>query len=283
MRTDRLKIVIRAGGSWLHFSPTQFPNTNYELVRVPFAKVRDLFVFVILGLLLSGIPIQAEEYSKPVEWVNDFAGVISPEYKSQLTNLISEIERKTGAEIAIATVKTSYPQSIDMYAVELFTRWGIGKKDKDNGVLIVAAIDDRKVWIETGYGLEGVLPDGLCGEIYRQVLKPNFQQGEFGKGLLLATSVIADKIGKEQGVEITGTERAPQISYSRKSRAGMLFPLLFLLLIFSGRFFLPLLLLGGMRGGYWGSGTFGGGGGFGGGFGGFGGGSCGGGGAGGGW
>ncbi len=246
--------------------------------RIVFSSI----LATLFSLLLFGT-IQAEEYSKPVGWVNDFAGVISPEYKSQLTNLIAEIERKTGAEIAIATVKTTHPQSIDMYAVELFTRWGIGKKGKDNGVLITVAIEDKKMRIDVGYGLEGVLPDGLCGEIRRKVLEPNFKQGEFGKGLLLATAVIAKKIGEEYNVEITGTERAPQISYGRKSRARMLFPLLFFILIFSGRLFLPLLLMGGMRGGYWGSGTFGGGGGFGGGFGGFGGGSCGGGGAGGGW
>ena len=239
---------------------------------------------IIFGAFLLEVSIKAEEYPRSVGWVNDFAGVISPEYKSRLTSLINEVERKTTAEITVVTVKTVYPQSIDMYAVELFTQWDVGKEGKDNGVLIVAAIEDRKVWIEPGYGVEGILPDGLCGEIYRKVLKPNFQQGKFGKGLFLAVAVIADKIGKEYNVEITGTERAPEISYGRKaSPIRLLFPILFFLLIFSGRLFLPLLLLGGMRGGYWGSGTFGGGGGFGGGFGGFGGGSCGGGGAGGGW
>lgn len=237
--------------------------------------------------------IGAEEYPRAVGWVNDFAQVISPEYESKLTKLITDVEKKTTAEIAIATVPTARPQSIDMYAVELFTRWGVGKADKDNGVLIVAAIEDREVWIEVGYGLEGVLPDGLCGEIYRKVLKPNFQEGEFGKGLFLATTVIADRIGKEYNVEITGTESAPIIRYGRRatlcgSLCGVFGPLLFIFLFFLlfGRLgifgFLPLMFLGTGRG-YWGSGTFGGGGGFSGGFGGFGGGSCGGGGAGGGW
>lgn len=247
---------------------------------------------IIFAILLSGVSVSAQEYPKPTGWVNDFAQVISPDYESRLTNLINEVEKKTTAEIAIATVRTTSPQSIDMYAVELFTRWGIGKKGKDNGVLIVAAIDDRKVWIEVGYGLEGVLPDGLCGEIYRSILKPNFQQGEFGKGLFLASAVISDRIGKEYNVEISGIEQIPAIDYEEKTVprgiCGIFGPFLFILfLIFLfGRMgifgLLPFLLLGSGRG-YWGRGTFGGGGGFSGGFGGFGGGSCGGGGAGGGW
>ncbi len=263
MITDRLKIKIR--------------DSSLLLRR------RSTILAILSSLFLFGMKVEAQKYPQPTGWVNDFAGMISLEYKRQITDLIAETERKTTAEITVVTVKTTHPQPIDMYAVELFTHWEIGKKGKDNGVLIVAAIQDRKVWIETGYGVEGILPDGLCGEIYRKVLKPNFQQGEFGKGLILATSVIADKIGKEHNVKITGTERAPQINYGKKSTARSLFPILFFLLIFSGRFFIPLLLMGGMRGGYWGSGTFGGGGGFGGGFGGFGGGSCGGGGTGGSW
>jgi uncharacterized protein len=242
------------------------------------------FYYFVLSLL------SAQEYPSPVGWVNDFAQVIDSEYERRLINLITEVERKTGAEIAIATIETSYPKSIDMYAVELFTKWGIGKKDKDNGVLIVLSLKEKQVWIETGYGVEGILPDGLCGEIYRKILRPNFRQGKFGEGLLLATTVIADKIGKEYGVKITGTEVARPIYYNRRrvGICGLLSPFLFLFLFFLifGRLgifgLLPFMLLGTGRG-FWGSGTFGGGGGFSGGFGGFGGGSCGGGGAGGGW
>lgn len=237
----------------------------------------------LLALILA-----TNQYPKPVGYVNDFAGVISPEYRTRLTNLISEVEKKTTAEIAIAVVKTTKPEAVDMYAVNLFTRWGIGKKGKDNGVLILVAMDDRKDWIETGYGVEGVLPDAFCGEVHRKFLVPYFRKGEFGKGLWLATLVIAKKLGKEYGVEITGTEKAPELSTPRRGSAcgpliGLFFLFFFLPLLFRTGFFglIPLLFIGSR--GYWTRGTFGGQGGFSGGFGGFGGGSCGGGGAGGGW
>ncbi len=249
-----------------------------------FRSSLGIFALVILFPLAS-LP---QSYPEPVGYVNDFAGVISAEYERKLTELAKQVDAKTTAEISIATVQTALPQSIDMYAVELFTRWGIGKKGKDNGVLIVLAIDEKRVWIEVGYGLEGPLPDGFSGEIYRQFLKPKFAEGKFGEGLWLATTNIARKIGEEYGVEIGGVESVPPVkARPKRPRFFSFLPILIILfIIFGGRLgFLPFLLLLGLSGrrGYWSSGTFGGGGGFSGGFGGFGGGSCGGGGAGGGW
>lgn len=257
-------------------------------------RLSERFSLLLCALFLGPISTpaggQEADYPDPVGYVNDFAQVISSDYERTLTELIAEVEQKTTAEIAVATVKTGQPQSIDMYAVELFTRWGVGKEEKDNGVLIVLAMEERKVWIEVGYGLEGVLPDGFCGEVYRQLLVPHFQQGEFGKGLLVATTAIGQKIGKEYGVEIGGTD--PVLNLGAKPKPTRLVPVLgmimfsaFILLVFVSRMGLlgPVLFGSVHRRGYWTRGTFGGGGGFSGGFGGFGGGSCGGGGAGGGW
>jgi uncharacterized protein len=253
-----------------------------------FVKKRAKFSPAVLALLLLSTAISAQQYPKPRGWVNDFAQVVSPDYESRLTSLITEVKTKTGAEIAIATIPTTKPESIEGYAVQLFERWGVGEKGEDKGVLIVAAIDDRKIRIEVGYGLEGVLPDGLCGQIIRDVLTPNFKQGNFGQGLFIATTVMASRIAKEYNVEISGTQSVPGIGQiTKRSPLRRLIRLIVFFLLFSmifgGRFFLlPLLLLGGGRG-YWGGGSFGGGGGFGGGFGGFGGGMSGGGGASGGW
>lgn len=243
----------------------------------------------LLTLIL--VANQQPYYPEPVGYVNDFVAIISPEYKNKLNDLIVEVEKKTTAEIAIAVIKTTESEPIDMYAVNLFTKWGVGKKNKDNGVLIVVAVEDRRDWIETGYGVEGALPDAFCGEVHRQLLVSNFRKNEFGKGLWLATLAIAQRLGEEYGVEITGTEDAPKLSAVRR-RGGacgsitvivLFFLIFFLPLLFRTGFFglFPLFLIGSR--GYWTRGTFGGQGGFSGGFGGFGGGSCGGGGAGGGW
>lgn len=241
-----------------------------------------LFPLVGLFMVLSA---QAPSYPEPVGWVNDFAGIIPDGEEARLTALSEELEEKTTAELAIATVPSTGGQPIEMYAVELFTRWGLGKRGKDNGVLIVVAVKERKVRIEVGYGLEGPLPDGFCGQVYRQILRPRFKEGRYGEGLYEAAMVLARRIGKEHGVEITGARSAPELEPRNPAGSILvsLFGFLFLLFILTrlgplGLFFLPL-----GRRGYWSGGSFGGSGGFGGGFGGFGGGACGGGGAGGGW
>ncbi len=252
-------------------------------------RVALILVLVFSGPIFTRVAGDEPRYPESIGYVSDFARVISSDYENRLTEFIAEVEKRTGVEIAVVTVETAQPQPIDMYAVELFTRWGVGKKEKDDGVLIVLAMEERKVWIEVGYGLEGVLPDGFCGEVYRQLLVPSFRQGEFGKGLYSATTAIGRRIGEEYGVEISGAESAPKISSRPRSRllsaVGTIIFLAFVLLVFGSRMGLFGLLLFGAtrRRGFWTSGTFGGSGGFSGGFGGFGGGSCGGGGAGGGW
>jgi uncharacterized protein len=239
---------------------------------------------------LSWAGAEEPSYPEPVGYVNDFAQVISPEYESMLTRLVAEVERKTGAEIAIATVETARPQTIDMYAVELFTRWGLGKRGEDNGILIVMAMEERKVWIEVGYGLEGPVPDGFAGDVYRQVLRPNFEKGEYGKGLYEATVVISNRVAEEYGAKLEEADSALNLrGPSDRNRilsaiGSIIFSLVLFFLVGSRMGLFGLLLLGAGRGrGFWTRGTFGGSGGFGGGFGGFGGGATGGGGAGGGW
>lgn len=226
-------------------------------------------------------------FPKPVGWVNDFAGVISEVDENRLNALITDLEMKTSYEIAAVTVDTVSPLDINTYAVELYEDWGIGKRDKDNGVLVLLAMDERKVRIETGYGVEGILPDGLCGEIIRYKMVPYFKRGDFGSGVIAGVTTIASKIAEEYGVDLS-QEQAPKTRYHEtgvrpkpglRSLFGGLLSLLFLIAIFGlrlglfGFLFLPM-------GGYWRSGGYSGGsGGFSGGFSGFGGGLSGGGGA----
>jgi uncharacterized protein len=255
---------------------------------------RSLVVILLLSTVfgissLSLLSAEEPHYPEPIGYVNDFAEVISPEYEASLSGLVAELERKTTVEMAIATVQTAQPQAIDMYAVELFTRWGIGKRGKDNGLLIVMAMEERKVWIEVGYGLEGPVPDGFAGEVYRQILVPNFQEGGYGKGLYEAAHAISNRIAQEYGVQIEAADSTIQVhGPSARSRifsaiGSIVFSLLFFFIVANRLGLFGLLLFGAAGRGFWSRGTFGGSGGFGGGFGGFGGGATGGGGAGGGW
>jgi len=239
----------------------------------------------------------AEEASMPnyKGYVNDFAGILNQQAESAIHSIAQQIETKTTAQIAVVTVPTTKPLTIEQYAVELFEKWGIGQKGKDNGILILMAVNDKKVRIETGYGLEGALPDALCSQIVYQVMVPEFKAGDFNKGLVSGAIAVADLIAKEYNTSLVLGEGLPS-GYAKRpavlSPGARIFKSLFYIIVFllifglrSGLLFYFILgSAGRRRGGYWyGSGYGGSSGGFGGGFGGFGGGFSGGGGASGGW
>ncbi len=198
-----------------------------------------------------------------------------------LSGLLSELEAKADAQVAVVTVKDLGGSDPESYAAGLYEKWGIGNKATDRGALILVSVDDRRARIETGYGLEGVLPDGLAGEILDKHMVPFFRKGDYTGGVLRGASAVASIVARDRGVELTGGVPAGRQS----KRGGWLSNLLFiaLLLVLAPVIirnpFLLLLLLSGGRGGRGGFGD----GGFGGGFGGFGGGGSGGGGAGRGW
>ena len=222
-------------------------------------------------------------------YVNDYAGVVPDSTEQQLNALLKDLQQKTGAQIAVVVIPSTEGVPPADYAVEFGQKWGVGKKEKDNGVVFLVAVKDRKLFIATGYGVEGILPDGKVGRIRDQNITPFFRKGEMAKGIVNGTLAIAQEIAQAQGLSLkdltSGQTFARRPTRSRRGVGG--FPLLLFLilpLLLRGRFFgfLPFFLLGsGMRGGSFGGGF--GGGGFGGGFGGGLGGGFGGGGAGGSW
>jgi uncharacterized protein len=239
-----------------------------------------LVPFLFCALYSWAIP-QSERLPRYRGWVNDFAGVISSYYEEKMSVLAAEVKRKTGAETAVVTVEDMGGLEIEEYAVKLFETWGIGEQGKDNGILLLLAMAERKVRIEVGYGLEGILPDGRVGDILDTSVLPDFRNNDFGRGLYMGLVEVTRVIADDAGVEIAYTRRVerPSRSSERRSGGGLFFIifLIFLMIVTRGRI-LPWLFLGMMMGGGRGGGGFSGGG-FGGGFGGFGGGMSGGGGA----
>ena len=258
---------------------------------------RTLYIILaILAVLACGPWASAVNIpTRPQGYVNDYAGIIQPAARQRMVSMARELERKTSAQVAIVTVSSTQPQTIERYAVSLFEQWGIGQKGKDNGALLLVALEDRKVRIETGYGLEGVLTDALSQKIISSFMIPQFKRNQFSRGIEQGAVAMISLIAQSAGVTVTGQEQVVAQQMNRPtSVAGRLinfiFTLFILMMIFTGRGgFLGWFLLGSMmgghrRGGYWyGSGFGGSSGGFGGGFGGFGGGLSGGGGASGSW
>lgn len=130
-------------------------------------------------------------------WVSDQAKVLDSESEQRLNALIDRLEQKTGAEIAVVTVQRLEDSTPKAFASALFNRWGLGKKGEDNGVLILLVMQDRRIEVETGYGVEGVLPDGKVGAILDRKVIPHFKQGDFGAGLLAGVEAMAEAIAGE--------------------------------------------------------------------------------------
>jgi uncharacterized protein len=129
--------------------------------------------------------------------VNDFAKVIDAESAEKLNVLANKLKEITGAELAVATVASTYPLDSKSYATSLFEKWGIGKKEKDNGLLILFVKKERRVEVEVGYGLEGIITDGFAGEVLDKYALPEFKNGNYGRGLYLASLAFYDRITKE--------------------------------------------------------------------------------------
>lgn len=257
--------------------------------RLRMASLRKLFwvsALVLAPLCAGGAEI---EIPPPQGFVSDFAGAIDQSTRQQLTYLLQELKDKTGAEIAVVTVETTQPLTAFDYAIKIAEAWKPGEKGKDNGVVFLVAVKDRKLFIATGYGVEGVLPDGKVGAIRDEVIVPYFKQGDYAHGILAGTQEMASLIAQEYGVSLTGTQlpraRTPTGGETPQVWTLLIFALVVLGLIvsvFTGTRRSRYTRFGGgsFGGGGFGGGGFGGGGG---GFDGFGGGGFGGGGAGGDW
>ena len=166
--------------------------------------------------------------------VNDFAGIIDASSRAELDKRIRALQATTGDVVVVATVPTFQPYgTIDEYAVKMFENGGrgIGEKGKDNGLLIVVARDDRKVAIQTGYDLEEFIPDGFAGDTIREAIGPAFRAGQYGAGLLDATTRVINRIAEKRNVTIPDV---PVTRASQASRSRGRFPLgsLFWIVIF---------------------------------------------------
>jgi len=171
--------------------------------------------------------------------VNDFAGVIDDASERELDRRIQALHRASGDVVVVATVPTFQPYAdIKEYAVKMFENQGrgIGERGKDNGLLIVVAVEDRKVGIEVGYGLEGFVTDGFAGQTIREAILPAFRQGQYGTGLINGTTRIVSRIAEGRGVQLTDVPsevpaQAPPRGGSDVDFADALRILLFILFI----------------------------------------------------
>jgi len=249
--------------------------------------VRRLCVILVLVVSLR---LWADEVipPPPAVYFNDYAGVVSAGTAAQLNQTLENFERQSSDQILVAIYpKMQSDSSIDDYTVRVARSWQVGQKGKNNGAVLFVFVQDHKMFLEVGYGLEGVLPDALCKRIIDEEITPRFKAGDFDGGLTAGVQAILAAVkGEYQGNGTTAAEQRPG-TYGHHGGGDVISTIILILLVIAFVYFRFFLLpFGGIfysGGGWSGGGSSSGGGGFGGG--GFsgGGGSFGGGGAGGSW
>lgn len=163
----------------------------------------------LLVLLVCALPSAVFAYSSPgsaTGYVNDFANIISDTTESELETLLDTHEKETSSEVTIVTVPTIGDDYIEHYAVKLFEEWGIGTEKNDNGILVLLAIDDRKVRIEVGYGLEGALPDSIADSIIRTKMVPALKNADYDAAARDSVTAILSAIKGEYTAEASSED-----------------------------------------------------------------------------
>ncbi len=142
----------------------------------------------LLFIFLLSLSVSAQTFPQPQDkYVNDFASFLDSASVSELRGLLSELERNTTAEVVVVTVPTTAPETPSQYRTELFNKWKIGNAEKDNGLLILYVVKEKRIEAEVGYGLEGILPDSKVGRILDDFYVPYRDRNETAKGIVLAT------------------------------------------------------------------------------------------------
>ena len=217
--------------------------------------------FAVLLLFLGGSCLLAQKPADlpiPTTYVNDFAHILTPEGTRSIEDLCAELHNQAGADVVVVTVKTLGDESIEEFTAELEEKWKVGKKGIDRSALVVLSLDPRRLRVETGYGLEGILPDAKVGRILDPAV-PYARSGAYDQAMMTVVQGLADVIAADKGVTLSPivhryhTETVPQKIGPGQIILGIFFVILILILIRTGHLgwaiYLLLNLMGGGGGG----------------------------------
>jgi len=182
-------------------------------------------IFVLVLFLLIPASVYALNLPKYSGRVNDFAQIFSSDFKSSLEQKLSQIETNTTDQIAVVTVKNLQGTTIEDFAEQLFKSWGIGQKGKDNGLLVLVALEERQVRIEVGYGLESTITDGRAGDVIRNYITPEFKKSNYEKGI----SDGIDRLNQYLTGEVTDN---PPVTKTKKVNSDFVVTVIILVLSF---------------------------------------------------
>ncbi len=182
-------------------------------------------IIITFIMLFMALPLSALEIPKLSARVNDYAGMLSPETKSRLEQKLTLFERDQSTQIVVLTIPSLQGDDIDQFAIKVAESWQVGQKGKDNGVILILAKAERKVRIEVGRGLQGVLPDITAGQIIRNIMRPYLKDGNFDQGISVGIDAIITATKGEFKASPGESKKQPQ------SKAPSLITLLLILAV----------------------------------------------------
>lgn len=161
-------------------------------------RLLAVFLLCLLPLLAAAGAANGLVAIPPLDSrVTDLTNTLSPEQRATLENRLAEFEAQKGSQIAVLMVPTTEPEAIEQYSIRVVDQWKLGREDVDDGILILVAKDDRRMRIEVGYGLEGVIPDAIAKRIIAEIMVPHFRQGDYYGGINAAVDSLIQLIGGE--------------------------------------------------------------------------------------
>jgi uncharacterized protein len=182
-----------------------------------------LKLFFITCMTLSSIAwTQAPIPPTPTSsiYVQDYANVLTPENSELINSIGSQLAANTKAQVVVVTIKTLQNTPIETLSLGILRKWGIGDKKLNNGVLMLVAVNDRKMRLEVGYGLEGALPDAKAGRIQDEYILPYFKQGDYNKGILMGFLAITQEVAKEYKYDLKTTVQPERVQNSPKGTSN---------------------------------------------------------------
>lgn len=177
------------------------------------ALQRLIIYFCLIGLLCQhGFAFESDQLIrelKPTGSITDKADLLPAAREQELRTLLDGLEKQTGAALVVVTLPSMKGGQIDDFTNRLFEQWGVGQAGEDNGIMLLVAVEERKIRIEVGYGLEGVIPDGLAGEIRDTYILPYFRSGQMATGIESGALALANLVAQHYKVAFSEQPVAP--------------------------------------------------------------------------
>ncbi len=163
--------------------------------------------WVAAWLLLAGVAFGFDwKTLKPQGYLSDFAGIVDSQSRDELERYCARVQQATGAQIALVTVRSLEDEPIEDVANTIFRAWGVGQKGKNEGILLLLSLHERRSRVEVGYGLEPILPDGFAGSVLRE-MRPALREQHYGEAMLAAAHTIGERVAQAKGVQLGDAPR----------------------------------------------------------------------------